>query len=113
MAQKDFVARTFAVNLANETVTAWTDTTRQLGVAGVRLLGADRRRILYSSFLDIDVKQRTANSIAFNNYNDDNTAIPAQTLVDASQRQEVLIDGAPRACSSIPSPSPGPTRPGR
>ncbi len=94
VAQKDFIARTFAVTLANDTVTAWADMTRQLGIEGVRLIGADGRRILYSSFLDIDVKQPGATSIAFNNYNEDNTAIPADTLVTASQRQQVLIDGA-------------------
>ena len=62
-AKKDFVTASFDPRLSDATLKAWADAKTQIGFFGVRLLGADAKRILYSSFLDIDVKQQLAGSV--------------------------------------------------
>lgn len=95
VARKDFVSASFAPAVSDATMKAWSDTTAQLGLFGLRLLGSDGRRIIYSSFLELDVKQRTAGSLAFKNYNEDGTALPAdQLLVGPAESPRILIDGA-------------------
>ncbi len=86
VARKDFVSASFAPAVSDATLKAWSDTTAQLGLFGLRLLGSDGRRIIYSSFLDLDVKQRTAGSLAFKNYNEDGTALPGGPAARRARR---------------------------
>src|SRR5271169_2650914 len=114
-ANKDFVTATFDLRLSDATLKAWADAKTQIGFFGVRLLGADNKRILYSSFLDIDVKQQLTGSVSYRNYNEDNTSIPAADLQLAQdQKPKVLIDGPhgwfvyvvpARAPAKIPAPA--------
>src|SRR5208337_3229500 len=93
-AKKDFVTASFDLRLSDATLKAWADAKIQIGFFGVRLLGADAKRILYSSFLDIDVKQQLTGSVSYRNYNEDNTSIPAAELnLTLDRKPKVLIDG--------------------
>jgi hypothetical protein len=92
LAKKDFVAGSFAASLPDATLKAWADLVSQTGIAGVRLIGADGRRIVFSTY-DGDVKQRAANRIAFKNYNEDGTDVDAAALTEASASGTVLMDG--------------------
>ena len=44
VARKDFVAASFFPNLSDATLKGWSDTTSQLGLFGVRLIGSDGRK---------------------------------------------------------------------
>ncbi len=77
---------------------AWADATTQLGLVGIRLLGSDGRRILYSSFLDLDAKERTAGRIVYKNYNEDgkDRARGGSARRCRTNRPACVIDGAQR-----------------
>ncbi len=93
-AKKDFIAASFDLRLSDPTLKAWADAKSQIGFFGVRLLGADAKRILYSSFLDMDVKQQLTGGVSYRNYNEDNTSIPVTAFPAApDQKPKVLIDG--------------------
>ena len=94
VASKDFVSGSFVPALSDATIKAWSETAAQLVGVGMRLVGSDGRRIVYST-LDLDVKQRAAGSLAFKNYNEDGTELPAeQLLVAPGGSPRILNDGA-------------------
>ena len=111
VAQQDFVAASFTPNLADATIKQWADAKSRLGVFGIRLLGSDGRRILYSTFLDLDANEQAAQRVVYKNYNEDGKDIPAgDLLVLPTDAPRLVLDGERGRfvyCVPVAGPTPG------
>jgi hypothetical protein len=92
IAKKDYITEAFAQSPSPSAIQSLKSLATDLQLFGVRLIGPDGKRIFFSSFLDIDVKQQTANSTAWKNYNEDGSLIPFAGLSAAAEKGKVLID---------------------
>ena len=92
IAKKDYIAEAFGQSPGASAIQSLKSITTDLQLFGVRLIGPDGKRILFSSFLDIDVKQQTAASTAWKNYNEDGSSLSIADLTTAAEKGNVLID---------------------
>jgi hypothetical protein len=96
-----FIADSFGASpidpsLSNETLQGWADLTASNQLFGVRLIGADGKRILFSSLpKDRDESKSVGKKLVFKNYDSAENNLPVEDLlVEQGAAPKVLIDGA-------------------